>query len=297
MIRYVIEAVRALEPRRFAAVVASGCEDVAKELESMSAEVSFVTDDIGRDPCAAVLTELAGWTDDDIDLDLDPDDDDVLLLPANVPLLRGDALRAMHRAHRRSDVSATALVSEADGEAESVVWFVRRSLLAPALRRSNSPHIAGIGAVLRDTGHEIGTFEAQFPEETSEVRDRVDLADSESRLRERINTQWLRRGVTMLDAQRTYIDVTVTVEPDVLLYPGVVLEGATTIGEGTEVGPGCRLVDARVGAHCRLDQTSAEAATIGDHSRIGPFAVLEPGSDIPAATVTGPFYTTGPDTF
>ena len=75
----------------------------------------------------------------------------------------------------------------------------------------------------------------------------------------------------------------------------MVLEGATTIGEGTEVGPGCRIVDTRVGAHCRLEQTSAELATVGDHSRVGPFAVLEPGSEIPTATVTGPFYTAGPD--
>jgi bifunctional UDP-N-acetylglucosamine pyrophosphorylase / glucosamine-1-phosphate N-acetyltransferase len=295
MIRHVVDAVLALEPRRFAAVVGPGCEDVAKELEGTPAEVGFVSTDPGSDPCGAVHSVLAAWNDDELG-PADPDDDPVLVLPANVPLLRGETLRAMYLTHRRADVSATALVGGVVGEDTSVVWFVRRSLLAPALRRADTADIAGIGAVLRDAGHEIHAFVAPFPEETSEISDRVDLAASESCLRERVNSGWLRRGVTMRDARHTYIDVTVTLGSDVTLYPGVVLEGSTIVGEGTEVGPGCRLVDSRVGARCRLDRTSAELATIGDHCRVGPFAVLEPGSEIPAATVTGPFYTAGPDT-
>jgi bifunctional UDP-N-acetylglucosamine pyrophosphorylase / glucosamine-1-phosphate N-acetyltransferase len=296
MIGHVADAVLAVEPRRVVAVVTSDDHDVAKELAGVSVDVGFIAPDVGQDPCAAVLATLATWTDDDLELDLDPGDDDVLVVPANVPLLSGDTLRAMHRAHRRSDASATVLSSDADGEMESEVWFVRRSLLAPALRRADSSDIAAIGAVLRATGHGVNVFVAPFPEETWEIRDRADLARVEARLRQRINARWLRRGVTMRDPQRTYIDSSVDLQADVTLYPGVVLEGTTTIGRGTQIGPGCRLVDTRVGARCRLDHTSGELATVGDDSRVGPYVVLEPGSEIPAATVTGPFYTAGPDT-
>ena len=99
----------------------------------------------------------------------------------------------------------------------------------------------------------------------------------------------------MRDPDHTYVDASVVLDTDVTLQPGVVLQGATVVGSGTEIGPGCRLIDSRVGAHCRLEQTAAELATVGDHARIGPFAVLEPGSEIAAATVTGAFYTAGPD--
>lgn len=75
----------------------------------------------------------------------------------------------------------------------------------------------------------------------------------------------------------------------------VVLRGATTVGTETELGVGCHLVDTRVGAHCRLEQVSAELATIGDHCRVGPHAALAPGSEVPAATISGPFYSAGLD--
>ncbi|MEZ5167086.1 MAG: hypothetical protein R2695_11585 [Acidimicrobiales bacterium] len=44
-----------------------------------------------------------------------------------------------------------------------------------------------------------------------------------------------------------------------------------------------------------MEQTTADLAVVGDRCRVGPYAVLEPGADLPAATVTGPFYTAGPD--
>jgi hypothetical protein len=51
--------------------------------------------------------------------------------------------------------------------------------------------------------------------------------------------------------------------------------------------------------HTYVDASVTLAADVtlcpGAHSRVGPFAVLEPRSDIPGATVTGPFYTAGPD--
>lgn len=291
---HVLEAVAALEPRRLGVVIGPDDDDVAKELDATSAVVSRVAANVRHDPCAAVLASLDGWTSDDLDIEIDPDDDDVLVVPATTPLLRGETLRAFHRAHRAGDTAATALVGPDDASASSV-WFVRRSLLAPALRRTEIPEIAALGEVLRDTGHEIATFAGPDALSHREIVDRVDLAAAEAEMRDRINRRWLRRGVTMIDPARTYIDVDAELAADVLLHPGTILRGATSVGRGTVVGPGCHLVDSRIGAHCRLEQTSAELATVGDHARVGPFAVLEPGSEVAAATVTGSFYTAGPD--
>jgi bifunctional UDP-N-acetylglucosamine pyrophosphorylase/glucosamine-1-phosphate N-acetyltransferase len=296
MVSHVLGAVAALEPRRLAVVVGPDDDEVAKELEATPAGVSRVPSNVRHDPCAAVLTALQTWATDD--LDLDPDDDDVLLLPAAVPLLTGETLRAFHRAHRSGDVAATALIGPSHGAeaaVDSSVWFVRRSFLSPALRRTETPEIAAIGEVLRETGHEVATFVAPDDFGHREIADRVDLAAAVQMLQARINARWMRRGVTMLDPSRTYIDVDVRLEADVTLHPGVMLRGATVIGGGTEVGPGCDLVDCRIGARCHLDQTSAALATVGDNARVGPFAVLEPGSEVSAATVTGAFYTAGPD--
>ena len=97
----------------------------------------------------------------------------------------------------------------------------------------------------------------------------------------------------MLDPGRTYIDATVELAPDVTLFPGTILQGATVVGEGSEVGPDTRLVDTRIGPGCRVEKTMAERAVVGADCHVGPFAVLQAGAELPAASVTGPFYTAG----
>lgn len=295
MVRLVLAAVAAVEPRRMAVVTGPTDEDLTKELGDLVANVTQVPVNVRFDPCAAVLTALGEWMHDDLDLDLDPDDDDVLVVPASVPLLTGDTLRSFYRSHRASDAAGSVLVGPGAEARHSSIWFVRRSLLAPALRRTESADLAAIGDVLLETGHDINTVEVDDPNEITEIQDRADLAGQEALLRARINMAWMRRGVTMIDPSRTYVDAEVALEPDVVLHPGVQLQGSTQIGAGSEIGAGSRLCDTKVGVQCRLDRTTAELATIGDHARVGPFAVLEPGSDVPGATVTGPFYAAGPD--
>ncbi len=87
--------------------------------------------------------------------------------------------------------------------------------------------------------------------EVAGVNDRAQLAVAEAELRDRINERWMRRGVTMWDPERTYIDVDVVLEPDVVLLPGVILQGSCVIGTHAEIGPEAHLVDTVVGRGCR----------------------------------------------
>ena len=57
------------------------------------------------------------------------------------------------------------------------------------------------------------------------VNDRAQLAVAEAELRDRINERWMRRGVTMWDPERTYVDAEVQLATDVSLLPGVILRG------------------------------------------------------------------------
>ena len=95
----------------------------------------------------------------------------------------------------------------------------------------------------------------------------------------------------MIDPDTTYVDATVRLAPDVTLFPGVMLQGRTVIGERVELGPGTRLTDCVVGAGVVMEHTTGRDAEVGDEARVGPYAVLEPGSSIPPGAVTGAFYT------
>jgi bifunctional UDP-N-acetylglucosamine pyrophosphorylase/glucosamine-1-phosphate N-acetyltransferase len=98
------------------------------------------------------------------------------------------------------------------------------------------------------------------------------------------------QGVTMLDPERTYIDATVQLAPDVTLFPGVILQGRTVIEQGAEIGPDTRLVDCTVGENAVVEHTVARLATIGAAARVGPYASLAAGSRVAPNAVTGPFF-------
>jgi bifunctional UDP-N-acetylglucosamine pyrophosphorylase/glucosamine-1-phosphate N-acetyltransferase len=91
----------------------------------------------------------------------------------------------------------------------------------------------------------------------------------------------------MWDPERTYIDVDVVVEPDVVLLPGVILQGSCVIGTHAEIGPEVHLVDTVVGEGARVASSVCRRARIGADARIGPFAVLDEGTEVPAGAVVG----------
>ncbi|WP_324276029.1 hypothetical protein [Blastococcus brunescens] len=64
----------------------------------------------------------------------------------------------------------------------------------------------------------------------------------------------MRSGVTVVDPQTTWVDVTCAVGPDAVLEPGTQLRGATSVGPGAVVGPDSTLVD------CRVDEGRASSA-------------------------------------
>ncbi len=177
------------------------------------------------------------------------------------------------------------------------IYCFRRDLLAPALRRLSPENSQGeyyltdVVSVLHDAGYPVSSLVIDDVAEVQGVNDRVQLAAAEVELRARTNRAWLAAGVTMLDPEHTYVDVTVELSADVTLFPGTILQGRTIIGPGAEIGPSTRLVDSVVGAGAVVANTIGRNASVGADAVVGPFAVLEPGAEVPAGLRTGPFYT------
>ena len=121
------------------------------------------------------------------------------------------------------------------------------------------------------------------------VNDRTQLADCTRILRRRINAAHMQNGVTMIDPEQTYLDATVKLGQDCILYPGVVLEGNTLVEEGTILYPGCRLVDTHIGKRCALKAVNAQDAVVGDGVTIGPFVNLRPGAKLADGCKVGDF--------
>jgi bifunctional UDP-N-acetylglucosamine pyrophosphorylase/glucosamine-1-phosphate N-acetyltransferase len=323
MVLHVVDALAELPLDRIVVVVGHGAERVTKTLQDQlvtEVPVEFVEQRVQRGTGDAVSVALTLF--DDLDAE-----DDILVLPSDAPLVRAETIAKLATQHRLQDAAATLLtahvpdptglgrvvrdkddriariVEHPDATAEELeiaeintsIYCFRRNLLAPALRRLSPENTQGeyyltdaVG-VLRAAGHKVIAMIAEDPGEAIMVNDRAQLAEAEAELRARINRRWMRDGVTMVDAARTYVDATVEIEPDVRILPGTILEGRTSIGAGSVIGPDSRLVDAIVGERVTLANAVVMDAEIGDDCTIGPFAYLRPGTRLAAGVKIGTY--------
>src|SRR5437588_1557533 len=327
MLLHVLDALSELPVERAVVVVGHGAERVTKTLQEQAPPqliLDFVEQHVPRGTGDAASVALTAFPDD-----LDAEDGDIVVLPGDTPLLRPATLAALVREHREADAACTvlsawlarpgghervlhdkdervsrivehALATEDERAVEEVntsIYCFRRSLLAPALRRLSPENVAGeyflsdVIAVLHDAGYKVVSMVADDPLETVGVNDRAQLAAAEAVLRERINDRWMRRGVTMFDPDRTYVDASVRLSPDVTLFPGTMLHGDTVVGPGARLGPDVSLTDCAVAEGATVEQTVGELAAVGDGAIVGPFASLPPGRHVAPGLRTGAFYT------
>ena len=325
MILHVLDALAELPIEKVVVVVGHRAEWVTKTLvdhapESLSIEFVEQPEPLGTGDALAV--GLTGLPEALVDAD-----GDVIVLPGDTPLVRSPTIASLVRHHRQAGAAATLLTarldhphgydrvvrgkddrvecvaeaSEVTGDARYIdevatpIHIFRHSVLAPALRRLRPTGPVGehllsdIYEVLHVAGYPVESLLVADPMEAAGVNDRAQLAVAEAELRYRINERWMRRGVTMWDPEQTYVDASVRLERDVVLLPGVVLQGDCVLALGAEVGPDSHLVDTFVGEGATVTGTRAVRAEIGEHATVGPFAVLDPGSQVAAGAVVAPF--------
>lgn len=127
-------------------------------------------------------------------------------------------------------------------------------------------------------GLRVAAVTLQNPDEGLGVNTRRQLATAEQVIRQQICERWLDAGVTMRDPGSVWLDAGVTIGKDTVLYPNVILEGTTVIGEGTTIGSGVRISDCVIGSDVEiLDHCVLRESRVEDDAHVGPFVHLRPG--------------------
>ena len=127
-------------------------------------------------------------------------------------------------------------------------------------------------------GRRVAAVTLQDPDEGLGVNTRQQLAAAEQVVRQQIRERWLDAGVTMRDPRSVWIDAGVTIGKDSVLYPNVMLEGRTVIGEGTTIHSGVRISDCVIGNDVEvLDHCVLRESHVDDEAHLGPFVHLRPG--------------------
>lgn len=302
MIDYVVRTVRPLNPTKLCLVVGYK-EELLRQY--FGDNVRYVTQKEQLGTGHAVLQAQS---------DLLAFPGDVLVLYGDVPLVKEQTLRKLLEKHRSSQADLTIVttrVADSTGfgrivrnRSRRIMRIVEEKDATPAQRRIReiNPGIYCFKAsALLDALKKIGTANKQGEYyltdtieilvagnkrvesvttddeiEIMQVNSRRQLVDLNRIMNDRTIEKLLDDGVTVIDPGTTFISETVKIERDVLIYPFTFLEGYTTVGSGTVIGPQSYITDSEIGRNVVIVMSYLSSCIVRDHSRIGPYSHLRP---------------------
>ena len=317
LLGHVLHAVNHLNPTELRIVVGSGREAVEAHIADISPKATTVFQERRGGTGHAAQLALAGKAPKGT----------VLVLAGDTPLLSGDSLAQFVEAHTSGKFAASVLtaehpeptgygriirddsdellriVEEKDAtddekfiyEINSGVYAFDGEKLAASIGKLTTANAQGelyltdIIGILKSAGESIAAIMIDDFTETLGVNDRVQLAESAAMLRDRINDQWMRAGVTIVDPTTTWIDATVELSNDVTLHPGTALLGSTKVATGAVIGPRTTLTDCVVKEGAQVLESIAIQTVIGEGSTVGPFTYLRAGTQLGDSTKAGAF--------
>jgi len=322
LIGHVLEAASSLDPSHVVVVVGHGRDQVLAHLEEVAPWADTVVQDQQRGTGHAVRIALTALVSEHA-----LTDGPVVVLSGDTPLLRGTTVQALLREHESTGATATLLsavlqdpggygrvVRDGTGGVERIVeqrdadeivaqineinagmYVFDVAALVPALELlttnndQGEEYLTDVIEILRGEQRPVAAVQVPDPVEILGVNDRVQLAEAAALMRDRINAEWMRAGVSMLDPQTTWIDVDVDLARDVVLLPQTSLVGPTTIAPMARIGPGTTLSSCEVGEGATVIHTWAELAVVGAGATVGPFSFLRPGAQVGEGAKVGAY--------
>ena len=131
-------------------------------------------------------------------------------------------------------------------------------------------YLTDVIKIMNDKGLKTGAVIVEDNTEILGVNDRAQLELLTRVMRMRINSEHMRNGVTIEDANSIYIYDDVKIGKDTVIHPNTIIQSNVTIGENCEIGPnafireGCVLKDkVKIGNCVEIKKT-----TIGEGSKV-----------------------------
>jgi bifunctional UDP-N-acetylglucosamine pyrophosphorylase/glucosamine-1-phosphate N-acetyltransferase len=252
----------------------------------------------------------------------------VLILCGDVPLVKIETLRSFIDAYRENESTLSVLttivgdpfgygrilrnpedwlekiVEEKDASEEermireinTGIYCIKSSFLMEGLREIGKENAQGeyyltdLVEIAKKRGLRCSAHIAKDPTEVMGINTRVDLAMAIEVLRQEKLRHLMLSGVTIVDPKTTYIDQTVEVGRDSLLYPNCHLQGKTRIGERCVIEPNSKISDSIIENDVIIRPNSViTESKIEEGASIGPFAHLRPLTEVKTKAKIGNF--------
>ena len=298
IINYVIDAVKPLDPKQIVTVVGFGGELTTKLVEKES-DIVWQKRLLGTGhavlqakPC---LEGKPGQT---------------LVIYGDTPLVETDTLRSIFHIHEKNKYDMTvvsavldnpkgygrilredksnrilAIREESDctfneyeiNEVNTGICIIDNELLFKYIERlsvDNSRHLFYLSELVElfiNDGYHVGVFVAEEMKEVYSINNRVQLAYATKIMRKRVNEKLMLSGVSIDDADSTYISPDVQIGQDTVIRPNTTILGKSVIGEACIIGPNVVLDNVKVGNDSEVLFADMSNETIENNAKVGPF--------------------------
>lgn len=323
LIAHVTRKARALDHRKICIVVGHQADEVKaavrRELGTDTAGAVFVTQEQQRGTGDAVISAGQALKDSNSTL---------LVLSGDVPLVRVETLEKFVDYHRSNGAVCTILsvklenpsgygrivrdvtegfvkvVEQKDATGEermireinSGIYCFETTKLFSALDEIKPANAQGeyyltdVPAILAGRGDKIAIYLHQDGREVSGINTRADLAEFENLLRRATIRGLMMEGVTFIDPSHAYVSAEAQIGQDCVIYPDVLIEGDTVVGDGCVIRSGSRITNSKIGAKVVIkDHCVIVDSEIDSNCTVGPFAHLRMNTRLEEGSAIGNF--------
>jgi len=321
LLGHVIDSSLELNPEQIHVVVGHGKEQVIEAFESHSSadRLHWVeqTEQLGTGHAVSqAMPEI-------------PNAANVLMLTADVPLIKATTLKSMIESMSssplalltaiveqpfglgritRDDTNAvTGIVEQKDASAEqqkiqeinSGIICAHRDQLGSWLAQIDNNnaqkefYLTDVVSLAYQAGNPIAALHPQDNSEVNGINSRVQLAEVERLYQQAQAVRFMEAGVTIIDPHRIDIRGDVEIAQDTIIDVNVVIQGPTKIGSGVYIAPNCVITESVL-----ADEVTVHPNTVIEHSElesgvnVGPFARLRPGTKLAQDVKIGNFVET-----
>ncbi len=135
-------------------------------------------------------------------------------------------------------------------------------------------YLTDLVEIILSHGGKVQAVEIDDVDEVQGVNDRNDLAKASKWIQTKINTDWMKEGVSFVDPNLSFISLNTKIGTDVTIYPNVYCENHNTIGNDVTLLPNTFISNSSIGNKVHIDASRITDSEVGNEVNIGPYAHL-----------------------
>ncbi|HUW22603.1 MAG TPA: bifunctional UDP-N-acetylglucosamine diphosphorylase/glucosamine-1-phosphate N-acetyltransferase GlmU [bacterium] len=251
----------------------------------------------------------------------------VLVVYSDLPLLSGRTLNRLIQTHYKQDNSLTILgttlenpsgygriIENSNGKGIKIVeerdatpkerrinrvnvgvYCFRAEDLFKAVdkikpdNRKREYYLTDAVEILGEMGKRVGMVITKDSREVEGVNNRKQLVNIQKYVNMKNLERLLLMGVTIVDPSSTFIDSTVKIGRDTIIYPGSTILGKTRIGENCKLGPYAFIQNCQIENGVEIRASFIYGAKIAERAKVGPFSHIRPGTFVGEEARVGNF--------